>query len=101
MILLTYFIKNSLFFSYAFLPFKLLGKTNMSIFSSSDTVLSNIEQIALCNLFNIFNRKLLVKVLVTIKLLRSEEHTSELQSRFDFVCRLLLEKKKINSRCCT
>src|SRR5699024_5701680 len=28
--------------------------------------------------------------------LRSEEHTSELQSRFDLVCRLLLEKK--NSR---
>src|SRR5207249_11387818 len=27
---------------------------------------------------------------------RSEEHTSELQSRFDLVCRLLLEKK--NSR---
>src|SRR5699024_12503499 len=28
------------------------------------------------------------------KMLRSEEHTSELQSRFDLVCRLLLEKKK-------
>src|SRR5699024_11220284 len=27
---------------------------------------------------------------------RSEEHTSELQSRFDLVCRLLLEKKKIS-----
>src|SRR5207249_10887292 len=27
-------------------------------------------------------------------ILRSEEHTSELQSRFDLVCRLLLEKKK-------
>src|SRR5699024_12636596 len=27
------------------------------------------------------------------KFLRSEEHTSELQSRFDLVCRLLLEKK--------
>src|SRR5207249_9592367 len=27
--------------------------------------------------------------------LRSEEHTSELQSRLDIVCRLLLEKKKI------
>src|SRR5207249_8261814 len=26
---------------------------------------------------------------------RSEEHTSELQSRFDLVCRLLLEKKKL------
>src|SRR5207249_8099267 len=29
---------------------------------------------------------------------RSEEHTSELQSRFDLVCRLLLEKKKIANR---
>src|SRR5699024_11558258 len=28
------------------------------------------------------------------KVFRSEEHTSELQSRFDLVCRLLLEKKK-------
>src|SRR5699024_11523392 len=31
---------------------------------------------------------------------RSEEHTSELQSRFDLVCRLLLEKKKYNTSCC-
>src|SRR5699024_11374420 len=30
--------------------------------------------------------------------LRSEEHTSELQSRFDLVCRLLLEKKKNSSK---
>src|SRR5699024_11640688 len=29
---------------------------------------------------------------------RSEEHTSELQSRFDLVCRLLLEKKKKRDR---
>src|SRR5690349_22704131 len=29
---------------------------------------------------------------------RSEEHTSELQSRRDLVCRLLLEKKKIPLR---
>src|SRR2546421_9350837 len=29
---------------------------------------------------------------------RSEEHTSELQSRSDLVCRLLLEKKKAASR---
>src|SRR5699024_11273095 len=28
--------------------------------------------------------------------LRSEEHTSELQSRLDLVCRLLLEKKRRN-----
>src|SRR5438067_9412672 len=30
--------------------------------------------------------------------LRSEEHTSELQSRFDLVCRLLLEKKNMTNR---
>src|SRR5690349_24140182 len=29
---------------------------------------------------------------------RSEEHTSELQSRRDLVCRLLLEKKKTKAR---
>src|SRR5699024_11552555 len=29
----------------------------------------------------------------TLYFSRSEEHTSELQSRFDLVCRLLLEKK--------
>src|SRR5690349_22062495 len=31
---------------------------------------------------------------------RSEEHTSELQSRRDLVCRLLLEKKKKNNKVC-
>src|SRR2546430_11936949 len=30
---------------------------------------------------------------------RSEEHTSELQSQSNLVCRLLLEKKKTNHRC--
>src|SRR2546422_5622109 len=32
--------------------------------------------------------------LPVVELLRSEEHTSELQSRLHLVCRLLLEKKK-------
>src|SRR5699024_11956311 len=35
--------------------------------------------------------------LVAGMFLRSEEHTSELQSRFDLVCRLLLEKKNRKS----
>src|SRR3712207_8209604 len=34
--------------------------------------------------------------LAVVTLARSEEHTSELQSRQYLVCRLLLEKKKIN-----
>src|SRR5207249_6376253 len=43
----------------------------------------------------ILNRNLTQMLLVTpgTQLNRSEEHTSELQSRFDIVCRLLLEKK--------
>src|SRR2546428_8744651 len=36
------------------------------------------------------------KISVDQALARSEEHTSELQSRSDLVCRLLLEKKKSN-----
>src|SRR2546422_8245662 len=36
-------------------------------------------------------------IFVTTK--RSEEHTSELQSRLHLVCRLLLEKKKKNTAC--
>src|SRR2546429_7208358 len=35
--------------------------------------------------------------LARLPLERSEEHTSELQSRLHLVCRLLLEKKKRNS----
>src|SRR5207249_8704092 len=35
-----------------------------------------------------------------LETLRSEEHTSELQSRFELVCRLLLEKKKLQSGLC-
>src|SRR5438874_5912846 len=35
-----------------------------------------------------------VSVLVFALAMRSEEHTSELQSRRELVCRLLLEKKK-------
>src|SRR5438105_12637330 len=33
---------------------------------------------------------------LVLPVVRSEEHTSELQSRVELVCRLLLEKKKIH-----
>src|SRR5207249_8073855 len=39
-------------------------------------------------------RKLAQLLDEAVRNIRSEEHTSELQSRFDLVCRLLLEKKK-------
>src|SRR5437868_10011334 len=38
---------------------------------------------------------LLIASSISWSIFRSEEHTSELQSRFDLVCRLLLEKKKL------
>src|SRR3989454_10324792 len=38
-----------------------------------------------------------VELTLTTQFLRSEEHTSELQSPCNLVCRLLLEKKKKNS----
>src|SRR5438309_6083542 len=40
------------------------------------------------------DRRCWVLTLQTRRSLRSEEHTSELQSQFHLVCRLLLEKKK-------
>ena len=33
---------------------------------------------------------------VVVHIMRSEEHTSELQSLIDLVCRLLLEKKNLD-----
>src|SRR5699024_12071862 len=39
------------------------------------------------------NLIILIFLMSLCHLFRSEEHTSELQSRFDLVCRLLLEKK--------
>src|SRR5438094_5038747 len=36
----------------------------------------------------------LAGAVATLSFTRSEEHTSELQSPYDLVCRLLLEKKK-------
>src|SRR5438132_8186370 len=41
--------------------------------------------------------KLPAVVTTDLRLARSEEHTSELQSHSDLVCRLLLEKKKIKA----
>src|SRR2546430_4311557 len=44
-----------------------------------------------------FNRNVTRVSKVKLDHLRSEEHTSELQSQSNLVCRLLLEKKKNNN----
>src|SRR2546421_8826802 len=47
-------------------------------------------------IFRFFSDAVIVTshIVSTAHVFRSEEHTSELQSRSDLVCRLLLEKKK-------
>src|SRR5690554_1657852 len=59
-----------------------------SILSSEDTILIEVQQKS-DQLINHLNEHALIQ-----QVARSEEHTSELQSRPHLVCRLLLEKKK-------
>src|SRR5699024_907481 len=56
----------------------------------NEEILSKVKIIDLSADFRIKD----VKIYEEWYKIRSEEHTSELQSRFDLVCRLLLEKKK-------
>src|SRR5699024_12047207 len=57
--------------------------------------LQNLKQVVTSLFHVIFTEDLIVYLRILKKniIFRSEEHTSELQSRFDLVCRLLLEKK--------
>src|SRR5699024_11930252 len=75
-----------------------------SIFSTgSDIVVRPLHQsYFILGSITLYNKSI-IKLIITKKKAtinipdRSEEHTSELQSRFDLVCRLLLEKKKHNN----
>src|SRR5699024_11885797 len=71
---------------------------------SSDLVLGHVLDVTLRLLHPVIPfvteelwRALTNKESITVAPWRSEEHTSELQSRFDLVCRLLLEKKETHS----
>src|SRR5699024_11941061 len=58
-----------------------------------------IDLFPLVNSFSkLFKKIKLSKITKVVKTAKSEEHTSELQSRFDLVCRLLLEKQKHHSQ---
>src|SRR5205809_5298906 len=70
------------------------------IFSFNNTTCSHISTLSLHDALPIFNRSRWywwrgrIEVIAgPVKFARSEEHTSELQSRLHLVCRLLLEKK--------
>src|SRR5699024_12425848 len=59
---------------------------------NSFVILNGIQYNTFCTV-NYLKMQLLGEEKLINDTLRSEEHTSELQSRFDLVCRLLLEKK--------
>src|SRR2546422_5411734 len=54
-----------------------------------------LDEEVLCVIRDVTDQKMLQEQLIQS---RSEEHTSELQSRLHLVCRLLLEKKKNHIR---
>src|SRR5256885_4461695 len=62
---------------------------------SSDLLLDFGEQLEAVHVGHVDVRHHEIKLAVA-QLVRSEEHTSELQSPCNLVCRLLLEKKKNN-----
>src|SRR5205809_7976533 len=86
-----------LFFLSSFRPF-----CSFSFFFFNDTATTEIYTLSLHDALPIllvsFNMYCVLSDLMLCKALpsasRSEEHTSELQSRLHLVCRLLLEKKK-------
>src|SRR5438477_9099613 len=62
-----------------------------TLFRSMYFLSQNLVRYRLLDLNELLGRMLVLGLLVLI--LRSEEHTSELQSHVNLVCRLLLEKK--------
>src|SRR5690625_5755433 len=67
---------------------------SFSTIAASDAELVTLEHLPATIDFDITARTVRVSAGVRYGELRSEEHTSELQSRGHLVCRLLLEKKK-------
>src|SRR3712207_7751153 len=64
----------------------------------ADEVERLLRQVVVAALDDLLERADGLVELHELALLRSEEHTSELQSRQYLVCRLLLEKKKKNNK---
>src|SRR5437868_13042703 len=66
-----------------------------TLFRSQPSIETNVPHIATaCQVRHFQSLVATRNSMAVVMSMRSEEHTSELQSRFDLVCRLLLEKKK-------
>src|SRR2546430_7577476 len=69
------------------------------IFHAVESRLSRLAERTTLVMVAVFFIVLGVRIAVLPRLHRSEEHTSELQSQSNLVCRLLLEKKNQHSSC--
>src|SRR2546430_7607985 len=75
-----------------FLKFKETASSRLEAFVLDDPLLQRMMMTVIVNPEKISG----INVAGAVALQRSEEHTSELQSQSNLVCRLLLEKKKRN-----
>src|SRR5690625_5942676 len=91
MVLCDLCLKSKLQFSIAHCNFQLRAE-------ASDLDQKFIENYADQNKIELFTKRFDVEQCKSDKNIRSEEHTSELQSRGHLVCRLLLEKKNKNKK---
>src|SRR6266536_6101432 len=86
-----------LHFTFLFIFFALFVITSLFFFFN-DTATTEIYTLSLHDALPISNGRCATRPQVCARnyspVCRSEEHTSELQSRVELVCRLLLEKKK-------
>src|SRR5437867_11787447 len=86
------------FLQYYFLLFKTTATTEIYTLSLHDALpISEAAQLSKRD-FRVDQTYAFAWMLVDPEIARSEEHTSELQSPYDLVCRLLLEKKKKNQK---
>src|SRR5438046_9478776 len=80
------------------LPAPLRRKVSVVVQSSATTLRQDpvARQFRVCVIGHLREEKDPLRIVAALPHLRSEEHTSELQSLTNLVCRLLLEKKKKN-----
>src|SRR5438477_8098580 len=72
--------------------------TQIYTLSLHDALPISVDPVAFATVILILTAVAVIASWVPARRARSEEHTSELQSHVNLVCRLLLEKKKLRGR---
>src|SRR5206468_13121195 len=89
-----YFLVSMLIYFFSFFFFNDTATTEIYTLSLHDALPISASVDGCEDCLRTGSKWLHLRICLTCGHVRSEEHTSELQSRSDLVCRLLLEKKK-------